>query len=413
MKLYQIALANLQRRKSKTLFMLLGLTLGTATIVTVTGLVGAMQDQIEKQLNELGANIVITASKGELSFSYGGISIPELLYEAETLTGSDLQAIDGLPDREAILAVAPKLVGAVSAGEEKVILAGSDLQAEFTVKPWLRMSDGEPGGRMEHDKTAVDQGAASDEAPERGEVPELTDNQVLLGSAVAAALQAGPGDSIVLAGSPYSVYAVLKAGGTAEDHQVLMNLEAARSLLEQPGELTVIEIAADFSRVTEENMLAQLREALPHAQVTSVRQAVMGRDLLLSNLGRFGFAAAALVSISGLLVVTLTMSMAVTQRTRELGIFRAIGFRGSHLFKIIITEGVLVSLAGGALGYHAGLAVARLAGPLVAGEQLALSWQPGFFIAATGLTAAAGALACFYPAGRAARLDPAEALRFY
>jgi putative ABC transport system permease protein len=412
--LYQIALRNLSRRKSKMVFMLLGLVLGASTVVSIYSIVKALQLDIRRQLAELGANIVITADTGELTFQYGGITIPELVFDAEQLTEADLEAVGSIPGAGAILAAAPKLIGTVSAGHQAVVIAGIDLPAEFAVKPWLRFYDGleeeMPGGEtdleMEMNYRRLNLNRAEN-------VPNLAEGQVVLGYNAATLLEAEEGGTVELGGKIYAVLAVLEEGGMAEDNQVLMNLAEAQSILGRPGELTVIEIASDFNQVPEMILLGQLQEALPHASITGVRQAVMGRDELLSSLSRFGMFASVVVLFTGALVVMLTMSAAVRERTREIGIFRAIGFRGRHVFAIIVTEGLFVSAVGGLIGYHAGLLAARLAGPLLADAAFGAPWQPGVLLLAVAATAAAGGLASLYPALRAARLDPAEALRFF
>jgi putative ABC transport system permease protein len=174
----------------------------------------------------------------------------------------------------------------------------------------------------------------------------------------------------------------------------------------------VIELAADFNLATEEKIITQLQAALPTANVSGVRQAVMGRNELLNSFSRFGGFAAGLIVVTGVLVVALTMSASVRERTREIGIFRAIGFRSSHIFTIIITESILVSALGGIVGYHSGLLASSIAAPLLIGSAVDSAWQLPTLLTATLITAATGGLASLYPAIKAANLDPAEALRF-
>lgn len=421
MNLFQIALRNLNRRKSKMLFMLLGLVLGSATVVTIYSTVTAMQKEISQQLAELGANIVISADSGELTFQYGGITIPELVFDAATLTEADLDALITIPASSALLAVAPKLIGTVAAGENSLVIAGADLPAEFAVKPWLRFHEehgNPPLENQENGSIANNENEAMEMVYELlnlervTDVPEIGPGQVVLGSAIAALMELKTDDAIELAGKEFAVLATLKATGMAEDNQVFMSLAEAQVLLDRPGELTVIEIASDFNLAGEDVLLSQLREALPDANVTGVRQAVMGRDELLASLSRFGLFAGGLILLTGTMVVVLTMSAAVRERTREIGIFRAIGFRGLHIFTIFVTEGLLVSAAGGVIGYHGGLLAARLAGPLLTGSALNSPWQFSVFLVSVAATAVVGCVAGFYPALRAAQLDPAKALRF-
>jgi putative ABC transport system permease protein len=418
MSLFQIAVRNLSRRKGKMAFMLIGLILGSATVIAIYSTVTSMQREISQQLSDLGANIVITAGSGELTFQYGGITIPELVFDAAALTEADLDSVRSIPGSKALLAAAPKLIGTASAGGRNVVIAGTDLPAEFAVKPWLRFSGdpekigpGEetPSGSMEMDN---DISYSLLNLERASNIPDLASDQVVIGSVIADLLAVAHGDTIVLAGYDFEVLAVLEETGMAEDSQILMNMKTAQLVMGRSGELTVIEIASDFSLIAEEALLSQLGEALPHASITGVRQAVMGRDELLTSLSRFGILAGGLVFLTGVLIVFLTMSAAVRERTREIGILRAIGFRSRHIFTVIATEGLLVSAIGGIAGYHSGLIAAGLAGPILTGSNLNNPWQIPVLLLTTAVTTAVGGAAGFLPALKAARLDPAEALRY-
>lgn len=432
MTLFQIAIRNLNRRRGKMFFMLIGLSIASAAVVSIFTIIMAMQEDISRQLSDMGANIVITANSEALSFQYGGITIPELIFDAATLSENDLESIENIPDSEAIIAAAPKLIGTFEHKIHHLIITGSDLPAVFAVKPWLRFHEEHPedeevwdsntDGSIEELPIAANETGAADELMEMDyqalnlermkEVAVLADNEVVLGSKVAAMLELSSGDKIELNDKEYTVVAVLETNGMAEDNQLFMSLAEAQNLLDRTGELTVIEVAADFNLVGEDVLLGQLKNALPHASVSGVRQAVMGRNELLSSFYRFGLLTGGLISLCGLLFVTLTMSAAVRERTREIGIFRAIGFRGKTIFKIITMETLLLSAFAGIAGYHGGLFTARLIAPLLTGSILNSSWQTLPFITALTATALAGGLAGIYPAFKAARLDPAEALRF-
>ena len=422
MQLYNIAINNLRRRKAKMVFVLLGLVIGIATMVSVYTVVETMQTEMTRQVSEFGANVVITPDAGELTFSYGGITLPAAMFDVERLTMADVDDIDGVASRDMLRAVAPKLLGvATTESGQNLIVAGGNLQQEFSVKPWLRLrsanemveeSDGSSTETMVGDDGEVMEFERLDLAREDLERLVLNDNEVLLGGTLATTLAVNEGDYLTLSGKEYQVFAVLEDSGSAEDEQILMNIGAAQVLLNRPDEVTVIELAADYTLGSEEELLAELDAVLPHAAVTSLRQEALRRDEMLTRLVRFGMSVSVLILLVGLLVVALTMSGAVRERTREIGVFRAIGFRRSHITKIILMEGVLISVVGGIIGYIAGMTVARFAGPLLASMELQVPWRFDMFILSIFLAVVIGLLASIIPARQASQLDPVEALRF-
>lgn len=419
MSLLQIALRNLNRRRSKGAFMLIGLILASAAVVAIITIIVSMQDEISEQLADVGANIIITADSGELTFQYGGITIPELVFDSTTLSVADLDALDAVQDQYAIIAFAPKLIGTYSAADRSIVVAGVDLPKEFAVKPWLRLHDfheddagvveavmaGEQDQMMEMDYEQL--------ILERMEnVPVLGGGEAVIGATLAVELDLKTGDSLTLGVKDYKVIAVIEETGYMEDNQLFISLAEAQNLLGRQGELTMIELTADLILVNENVLIARLEDLLPHASVAGVRQAVMGRNELLNSLSRFGFFTGSLVVLTGFFVVSLTMLSSVKERTREIGVFRAIGFRSRDIFTIIISEALLVGVLGGLAGYHVGLAVARFATPVLTGTTLSGNWDIMPLVIVSTVTALAGSLAGFIPALSATRLDPAEALRY-
>jgi putative ABC transport system permease protein len=121
---------------------------------------------------------------------------------------------------------------------------------------------------------------------------------------------------------------------------------------------------------------------------------------------------AAVVIFIGSLIVFVTMMGSVNERTMEIGVFRAIGFRKSHIMRIILLEAALVSLLAGILGYGVGMGGAKLALPLMAESRNAqLFWDAWIAGGAIALALTLGLVASIYPALHASRMDPTEALR--
>jgi putative ABC transport system permease protein len=414
MTILHIAISNLRQRKLKSILVMLGLAIGIATIVSVYGILETMKSEMTRQMEDYGANILITADTGEITYSYGGITIPGVLYEKQ-LTTEDVSDLERLKSREMIKAIVPKLLGAVTTLGNEVTIAGTDIQSEFSIKPWLRIVDflastkepvnaGDGGSAMEGEKLNLDR--------EDYTRIELNDNEVILGSGVAYTLGLFPSNRLVLNDKEFTIKAILEKNGAAEDNQVLMNLAAAQAVLGYSDQVTTIELSADFTLGSEEQIIQEIETLLPEAKVTSLLRALRDRDEVADRIAYFGFSVSVIILLSGMLVAGLGMTSAIRDRTREIGILRAIGFRKSYIRKIIFLEGIMVSAAGGLLGFAAGTVLARVLIPMLTETYLAVPWRLDSLVGSILIALAIGSIASVYPAQQAAKLDPAESLRF-
>jgi putative ABC transport system permease protein len=90
MRLKDISINNLRRRKGKVFFLILGLTIGITTVVTLISVTRMMNEDISKKLDEFGANILIIPRSDDLSLSYGGMNIGGVSIDAQALKDSDV-----------------------------------------------------------------------------------------------------------------------------------------------------------------------------------------------------------------------------------------------------------------------------------------------------------------------------------
>lgn len=414
MTILQIASSNLRQRKMKSFMVMLGIAIGIATMVSVYSVIATMKTDMKSQMADYGANILITADTGEITYSYGGISVEGVLFDKH-LTNEDVTAIDSLGSRQMIRAVVPKLLGVVTVAGNELVIAGTDIRNEFSIKPWLRIVD--LLAKADADKAGGDSGSSMggeklDLSREDYSKIELKDNEVMLGAAAAYTLALFPSNRFAINGYEFIVKEILEKNGTPEDEQILMNLKAAQEVLNLTDEITTIEIAADYTKGSEEDLINEIGAAMPHAKVASLSKAMRDRNEVTSRLTYFGYSVSFIILISGMLVAGLGMTSSVRERTREIGIFRAIGFRKSHIRNIIFLEGVILSLSGGLTGFILGTAIARFLVPMITESVPEIPLNLSYLAVSIVISLVTGAIASIYPAQQAARLDPAESIRF-
>ena len=174
----------------------------------------------------------------------------------------------------------------------------------------------------------------------------------------------------------------------------------------------MVEVAALCKDCPVADMVSQISEQLPNAKVMAIQQVVKGRMETLAQFRKFSYGLSVVVVFIGGLVVLVTLMGSVKERTEEIGIFRAIGFRQSHIVRIIFIESGVIAVAAGMLGYLLGVA-AIWAGLTVFGTHGAVDvpLDPVLAGGAIAMALVIGWMASAYPAVLAARMDPNKALK--
>lgn len=383
MKLRHIAFSNLRRRWARAAFIFLGLAVGVTAMVALVGVSETMVDEVNHQLETYGANILIMPKSNRLNLSYGGMDAGSFSFETKELRQDDLKAVTKIKNAANVAAVGPVVLGPVRIRETDVLLAGIDFGVVSRIKPWWKIQ-GRPPGPAE----------------------------VVLGSKAAEVLHLGVSDEVLLKGRAFRVSGLLAPSGSQDDHLVFAALSTAQDLLEKQGLLSMVEVAALCAGCPIEDMVAQLSSALPNASVTAIQSVVRTRMEALRIFRRFSLAGAVLVTVIGGLMVLVTTTASVRERRQEIGLFRALGFRRSHIVRLILLETLVLAVGAGVFGFLAGLVSGWLLGPyLWGGGPHSLGLSPLLAAAAVLLAVAVGLGAALYPALSAARLDPCDALR--
>jgi putative ABC transport system permease protein len=383
MTLKNISFKNLIRRKGKASFVLAGLVIGVSTVVGIISFVEAMTSDINHKLEKYGANILIVPRTENLTLTYGGLSLGGVSFEMEEIRQEELAHVSSIKNARNIAALGPLVLGVVNVDSHKVLLAGVDFKASAILKPWWQMD---------------------------GKVPD--DNSVILGAEAARILNLNVGGRFKIKDRHFGVSGILKPTGSQDDQLIFARLATAQSLFNKNGRVSMAEVAALCQDCPIDAMVKQISDALPGAKVMAIQQVVKGRMETLGHFKKFSYGISGVILLIGSLVVLVTMMGSVRERTDEIGIFRAIGFRKRHVMKIVFFEAAIVSGLAGIIGYLLGWGVTKAA------VHFFIEGHSGFvplnFELAAGafiLSLLIGLASSAYPAVIASRLDPNEALR--
>jgi len=270
---------------------------------------------------------------------------------------------------------------------------------------------------------------------DQGRMPEPGLGEALVGAGLAEKLGLAPGDSLTILGQTawrsFGGLRVLVAGtarsGMAylDQSLVILPLDQAQLMAEMPDAVTEILVLAR-QKAQRDTLAALLRSGVdlpPGVEVTSWR-AEGGLLGLIQFAGVvWNVFLVILMAMAGLIIVN-TMLMAVLERTQELGMLAAMGMRRRSMMRLILSEGLIIGLGGSLIGAAIGTALALCVqhvgidlSAAMEGTSFPMSpiiyvhWHWTQVLVATILGVATGVLASIYPARRAIKLAPAEALR--
>jgi putative ABC transport system permease protein len=413
MNLYEslrLALRSLRANKTRAALTVLGIIIGVAAVMSMLSIGRGARAAVEAQINRIGSNLLFIRAG---SASQGGVN--QGSGTAGTLTYEDAQALADPSNVPAALAVSPE----GNSGGQVIYLANN-------VR--TRITGAVPAYQVVHDVQVADGQFISDfNVAGRTAV-------VVLGATVATNLFQGDepvGKSVRINGQPFLVLGVLQAqGGTgfgSLDDMVLVPLTTLQQRLAATsnfrGSAQIDQIAvkvANQNAIPEatsqiEQVLRQRHHVLYQDDFTiqSQNDILSAATATTNTFTLFLGGVAAISLIVGGIGIMNIMLVSVTERTREIGIRKAVGARRRDIQSQFLVEATVLSVLGGLLGVAVGFGFTELVRRIrIGGASITPVISGGSILLATIFSLVVGIFFGLYPASRAASLDPIQALRY-
>jgi len=238
-----------------------------------------------------------------------------------------------------------------------------------------------------------------------------TNRQILLGRVAADNLNKTIGQTVRIFDSTFKIVGIYETGVPFQDGGGVLTLRDAQRLFGQPRKVSFVGLWLE-DEANADAVIAAVETRFPEIDLARSSEFVEGvADIQMMEGATWGISAMAL-AVGGL-GMTNTMVMSVFERTREIGVLRALGWRRRRVLRMIVRESVVLSLLGGVAGVVTGVVLGLLINqlPVVEGF-LRLEYHPELFLQAVGTAVTLGVVGGIYPAWRATRLHPVEALRY-
>ena len=406
MRKLDIIVKELSERKSQLVTSFIAITLGITVIVGIRTVTFFSEKAVARELDNLGANILILPKSATVSDYYSAdfadADLPESYVDA--ITGSGLQGVDNL---------SPKLTVPVVLKDHKFILTGILPKSEFKSKPSWQMSGdifSKPTGcgavTVPGMKTKDD--SSLDKAAVRKEViSDLGPAEVLLGFDAAQSLSLRSGGTVSIKGETFTVRKVLPQTGTVDDARIFAHLHKVQTMFGKGSVLSAIEIVGCCKEISK-GLIAGLNKALPDARVVTISQ-IASTQLKTNNMmSQFSLVFLVIIVLVGGVSIANYMFANVQERRKEIGTLIAIGMSPRQVLSIFYGKALILGIVGGLIGYVFGSALAIWLGPRIA--HIPVMPLPSLLGWALLISVLLSLLATAIPARNAAGLDPAATL---
>ncbi|MGZ8853357.1 MAG: ABC transporter permease [Thermoanaerobaculia bacterium] len=398
--LVKLATQSILKNKLRAALTMLGIIIGVAAVIVMVAVGYGARNRIREQINNLGTNmIVITPGAAQQAgVSQGAQAFPNLSLKDVDKIRSESQLVSAVSP--VLVSRAPIISGG---GNWRTLINGVDTDFQ-TIRDWPTSSGDFFSADDVHSNRKV----------------------VVLGNTVAQNLFPGQdpvGTEIQIRNSVYKVVGVLSpkgqtASGSDSDDVVLIPYTTASLTLSGrsfiPQILASTSNSSDIPAAQEEirTLLRETHKTDPQSDDFTVKNQADLASAAESSTQVMTLLLAAIASISllvGGIGIMNIMLVSVTERTREIGIRMAIGARGTDVLTQFLVESIVMGILGGLAGLIVGFAGAKLLGHFT-GWETAIS--PLIMIVAVGFSGAVGVFFGYYPARKAAALNPIEALRY-
>lgn len=237
-------------------------------------------------------------------------------------------------------------------------------------------------------------------------------NEIIMGRPAAQKLNKTVGDTLQIGSEEFKITGIYETGDLQQDSGAFMSLDKLQELENKEDKITMIFVKINKNAYLEQ-VTSLIDDTYPDELMTIKSMEEMGKvNSGLETIDTASWAISLLAIVIGGIGVINTMIMSVYERTREIGVLKAVGWKNRRILYMILGESLVITLVAAVVGIIMGLVAVQVLLALGMGGFISPVYTGNTFLKAIGIALFVGIIGGLYPAYRASRLPPTEALRY-
>lgn len=372
-------------RKRRWIIAAVAVLLASSLVTALLTVSLNMSKKVSRELESYGPNLLLLPKGVSLPAGAGGLAMGQVA--AQVYLPEDSLSVIESGKIKGIKSYAPYLYTIANKQGQRLIVTGSLFDKVREISPYWKIE----GDWVKGDADG---------------------NWSIIGKDVAQRFSLRPGDEYSLEFKErevsFKVSGIADVGGS-EDRQVFIPLKIVQVLSGRNGEVDLIQIRAYTDELKLSAIASEIEKAVPGAEVKIVGQIAEAEKNVLFKIQLLISMITALVLMVAAVAVFSTMSASVLERTKEIGLMKALGAKDIRIAIIFLSEAVAIALSGGVMGSILGLGLAQLVSRTVFSTFMQL--QVAVFPVTMGIALVIATLASLWPVRKAVQVKPIVALR--
>ena len=403
MNFRNLIIKNIFRNKSRSFLAVIGIAIGVAAVIGLGLVTDGLSASTQNALTADAADFTVVSGAtsesggpGEGGGSPGGLGGQQLINQTKV---TEIQQINGVGSATGVLRTNIDLNDSTNSSDT-TNNSNSDMNNQRNFRMMYSLIGVNNDGLSMNDIVITNGSAFS------------SGNEVIIGKTAVQSLNKTIGDTISISNQTFNIVGIYETGNFMDDRGIVISLDKLQSLTGDTGQVSMILVKAS-NGTSADNLATTIEQKYPDELSTTKSLAGMDRmNRGLETISSGAWAVSLLAILVGGIIVLVTMTKAVTERTREIGVLKAIGWTKQRILVMILGESLVLSLIAILIGLIMGIGMVEIISSARIMPNVVPTFSAFLLLKGIGVALLLGILGGLYPAYRASKLSPTEALRY-